>query len=442
MGFSLYLLFIISYFIRLAVRIPALGFIRFDFWFMILITVFVVSEIIQKKTPLWDLKTVNRLMLFAGLIVLSLPFVEWPGSVIRFRLFEFVKVASFFFFPVILVNAEKRLKVLIFVFVLCQTFRILEPAYLHWTTGYWGSVAHSMVGGEFTSLDRLSGAPDDVLNPNQLAWVIVGTIPFVYYLFWKNGFLLSLASIAVLPVFIYSLLLTGSRSGLLSLFVLIMAMAWFGKGKFKRLVIGSLLLVSVSLIVAERLSPDLRVRYLSIVEQNVAGSDTASGRIRGWKKDFSTVWNRPIFGHGFGTGMEVNANFLGGRKITHNLYIEILQEVGIVGFIVFALYFLEVIRSLIKAKRILSALPSNYIWLTNLVTATQAWIAMHLFYSFWSYGLRSWELYLFGGISTVCLRLARTYSLGTSIQDDRSASLDIHQYDHSKDNKLVSISQP
>jgi O-Antigen ligase len=441
MGFSLYLLFVIAYFIHLTSRIPVLGSIRFELVLMIIITLFVVIDIIQRKSPLWDLKTVNRLMLFTGLIVFSLPFVQWPGSVLHGGLVKYVKVVPFFFFTVILVNTERRIKIFMFVFILCQTFRILEPAYLHWTTGYWGSVAHSMVGDELSRLDRLSGAPDDVINPNQLAWVIVGTIPFFYYLCWRNGIWLSLASIAVLPVFIYALLLTGSRSGLLSLFVLIMAMAWLGKGKFKRLVVGSLLLISLTLIVADELSPDLKMRYQSIIDQSVIGGDTVMGRFEGMKRDLSTVWNRPIFGHGFATGQEVNANYLGSEKITHDLYIEILQEVGIVGFIVFGLYILEVIRSLIEARRILSDLPPHHMWLINLITATQAWIAMHLFYSLTCYGLRSWELYLFGGIAAACLRLARAYSLEKSIEDDRSAILEISRHDYSKDGKLVPLSQ-
>jgi O-Antigen ligase len=441
MGFSLYLLFVISYFIHLSSRIPALGFIRFDFVLMVLLSLFVASDIIQRKSGLWDLKTVNRLMLFTGLIVFSIPFVQWPGSVLRRGLGEYLKVAPFFFFTAILVNTDRKLKTFMLVFILCQTFRILEPAYLHWTTGYWGSVAHSMVGGELSSLNRLSGAPDDFINPNQLAWVIVGSIPFYYYLGWKNGPLLSLSSIAVLPVFTYALLLTGSRSGLLSLFVLIIAMAWLRKGKFKGLVIGSVLVISFTLIVAGRLSPDLRVRYESIYNQDVTGGDTVIGRFEGMKRDLSTVWNRPVFGHGFATGQELNAHLLGSGKITHDLYIEILQEVGIVGFIVFFLYILEVIRSLIEAKRILSELPSNHIWLIKLATATQAWIAMHLFYSLSCYGLRSWELYFFGGIATACLNLARSYSLETVNQDDRGAIAAIHQYDDSKDGKLVPLSQ-
>ena len=47
------------------------------------------------------------------------------------------------------------------------------------TNAYWGDAAH-IGGGEF--LNRLSGAPSDVINPNGLAFVIIIALPFMYLL--------------------------------------------------------------------------------------------------------------------------------------------------------------------------------------------------------------------------------------------------------------------
>jgi putative inorganic carbon (hco3(-)) transporter len=425
MGFNLYLVFIISYFIHLPSRISILGYIRFDLLLIILIALFIIKDTSSwNREQLWNLKTVNRLMMFMGLIILTLPLVQWPGSVVRNGFESYAKVLPFFFYTVVLVNTEKKLKIFMLIFILCQTFRILEPAYLHWMTGYWGSSAHSQVGG-FTTLDRLSGAPHDIINPNQLAWVIVSTIPFVFYLGFQNSLKLRLSSIALLSIFLYVMMLTGSRSGLLSLFVLIIAMIWIGTGKIKKLATGMVLVVPLAFLVAGNLSPDLQVRYFSIVDDTVPGSDTARGRIDAMKTNLSTVWNRPIFGHGLGTSKEVSANFLPGRaKITHNLYIEVLQEVGIVGFIVFMLYVIEIMRGLREAKKRLTAMPSDRLWLGRLVTATQAWIVMHLFYSLSCFGLTSWEWYLFGGVSAVCLKLTGEYaSKGTLNHEVHSVQL-------------------
>ena len=425
MGFNLYLVFIISYFIHLPSRIPFLGYIRFDLLLIVIIAVLIIKDTSSwNREQLWNLKTVNRLMLFMGLILLTIPLVQWPGSVVRYGFESYAKVLPLFFFTVALVNTERKLKLFMSVFILCQTFRILEPAYLHWTTGYWGSSAHSQVGS-FAALDRLSGAPHDVVNPNQLAWVIVSTIPFIFYLGLQNSLKLKLSSIALLSIFLYVIMLTGSRSGLLSLFVLIIAMIWIGTGKIKKLATGMVLVIALTFIVVSNLSPDLKLRYLSIVDRSVPGGDTATGRINAIKRELSVVWNRPVFGHGLGTSKEISANFLIGRaKTSHNLYIEILQEVGIVGFVMFMLYVVEIMRSLKKAKRFLFSIPSDHVWLLQLITATQAWIAMHLFYSLSCFGLTSWEWYFFGGVSTVCLKLAGEYvSKGTINHEIHSVQL-------------------
>jgi putative inorganic carbon (hco3(-)) transporter len=423
MGFNLYLVFIISYFLHLPSRIPLLGYIRFDLLLIVLIAVLIIKDTSSwnRKQP-WNLKTVNRLMMFMGLIIITLPLVQWPGSVVHNGFEGYAKVLPFFFFTVVLVNTENKLKMFMFIFIFCQTFRILEPAYLHWTTGYWGSSAHSQVGS-FTTLDRLSGAPHDIVNPNQLAWVIVSTIPFVFYLGLQNSNKLKISAIIILSIFLYAMMLTGSRSGLLSLLVLVFAMIWIGTGKMKKLATGMVLVVVLGFIVVGNLSPDLKLRYLSIVDRSAPGGDTATGRTNAMKRELSVVWNRPVFGHGLGTSKEISANFLIGRaKTSHNLYVEILQEVGIVGFIFFMLYVIEIMRSLKKAKQLLISMPLDNTWLLQLITATQAWIAMHLFYSLSCFGLTSWEWYLFGGVSTVCLKLSGEYvSNGTINREVHSA---------------------
>ncbi len=81
---------------------------------------------------------------------------------VKFGLEVYVKAIVFFFFTVRLVTTERRLQLLLLVFVLCQAFRVVEPAYLHVTTGYWGSIA-SMADWEY--MNRLAGAPHDVVNP-------------------------------------------------------------------------------------------------------------------------------------------------------------------------------------------------------------------------------------------------------------------------------------
>jgi putative inorganic carbon (HCO3(-)) transporter len=408
MSMCLLTVFIISYFLHLSARIPALGAMRFDLLLggAILISVFFTQIEDKWRTNIETSRKLNGFLLY---IFLSLPLVTWPGSVIRFNLVDWIKTALFFVFVISVVRTEKQFKWIMAVFLGCQVFRILEPLYLHITTGYWGDIAYSHVGGTMTGLDRLSGAPFDVVNPNQLAWVVVTVIPFFFYLFWQGGIAEKFISLIAIPPFIYCLILTGSRSGLLSLAAAIAGVVYFSKRRVRNFLLAVVIALPLAFYVFAHMSSDLQTRYESLVESDVAGSDTASGRINATIKLLSSLSNNPLFGNGLGTSRETNWNVLGGSsQISHNLYIEILQETGIIGFTIFILFVASIIKSLREAKRILEQVGRDeQDWLYRIISATQVWVFMDLFYSLSCFGLRSWEWYFFGGVATLCLAFAR-----------------------------------
>ncbi len=410
MSYWLYLLFVISYFVHLTSRIPELAQIRFDFALMALTLFFLVLEGHRLSPNNGHCLATSRLLRFILFVLVTIPFVEWPGSVIRSNLAEYAKVVMFYFFTVSIIKTETRLKGFLSVFVACQVFRILEPTYLHVTTGYWGSGA-SYLGydSSFMILQRLSGAPDDVVNPNQFAAVINTTLPFLYYLGIKNGRFWRLLILPLFPISLYAEVLTGSRSGILSLFVLLVTVCILSQHKLRAVAIAGVLLLPISLFVAKHMSPDLADRYLSIIDRDTPHGGGVDGRLRGLSRGISVAFSRPLFGYGLGTSMEFDSNILHAKSAQkpHNLYIETLLEVGFVGFIFFAMYLHAICLNLIQARRSLNSVGKGHPWLSNLVLATQAWVIMYLFYSLSVFGLTSWEWYLFGGISTVCLRLAK-----------------------------------
>jgi len=408
---SLLTLFIVSYFVRLTSRFPVLGSIRFE---LLLGGLILLCVVLTSQPDKWRLSTnvSQRLNYFFLYIFLSLPLVTWPGSVLRFHLMEWLKVAVFFTFLIVLVRTVGQLKWIFGVFMGCQVIRIFEPLYLHMSTGYWGSTAHSIVGGTLSTLKRLSGAPHDVVNPNQLAWVIVSMVPFVFYLLWKAGLSGKILALLAAAPFLYCLLLTGSRSGLLSLIFVVLAMVYFSRSRVRNLVVVAVIAFPVALYSFGVLGSDMQTRYLSLVDDSVDGAGTVQGRINGWFRTFDTISNNPLFGNGLGTSGETNFHIIGGSQITHNLYIEIIQEVGLVGFALFILFIIAMFKSLRETKRLLVAQGRGEgDWLFRLATATQVWVVMDLFYSMSCFGLTSWEWYFFAGVATICLALARAQAV-------------------------------
>lgn len=406
LGLGLYLVFMISWFLHLGTRVPALGAIRFDLLLVAVLTVLAFVSRPRKRAPASDTdKLLLALILYS---IVTIPFVEWPGSVLRAGIPEFIKAIVFYYFTVAFVRTEAGLRKLVLVFLACQLFRILEPLYLHITEGYWGSIA-SMANWEY--LNRLSGAPHDVVNPNGLAFIVCTVLPFLYFLSGMSRPAL-LAAIALAPACLYTLALTGSRTGFATLIVIYVAI--FAKTR-KRALVGAMgVVVLVAGLVI--LGGDLKDRYLSLFGGGEMNLSTAEGRIEGVMDNLRVALRKPVFGYGLGTSREANANFGGEDKPAHNLYAEALQELGLLGLILFLLFLKSIVSGFSECKRALFR-TSRDSFLGRLLDATQVWLILNLVFSFASYGLSSYEWYLLAALSVVMRRLAPSVATNRAVEN-------------------------
>jgi hypothetical protein len=392
---NIYLLFAVSWFLHLGARLPFLGVIRLD---LLLVCVLVYLAFVNKGDASTSGTSTDK-MLRALIVysILTIPFVYWPGSVINSGLLNFIKGIVFYYFTIAFVRTETDLKKFVLVFVGCQLIRILEPLYLNLTEGYWGSIA-SMANWEY--MYRLSGAPSDVVNPNGLAFIICTVLPFMYLTarLSRKGLV---ASLVLIPLCIYTLTLTGSRSGIVGLVIIFLGII----AKSERGVIWALPCVLLAVFSFPFLSSDLQDRYLSIIGLGEKNAETAEGRLTGLMGDIGVALHRPIFGHGLGTSREANANFAERDQPAHNLYAETAQELGFVGLILVILLLKSVYDGFRECKRVYDHQEVS-IFLRRMLDAMQVLLFMNFIFSFASFGLSSYEWYLLGGFSVVMQRIA------------------------------------
>jgi O-antigen ligase len=395
-GFKIYLVFTVSWFLHLSGRIPALGSIRFDLLLVLIMTVlsvFLYSRGVGKDNDLVK-KSLNILVVY---IIIASPFSEWPGSVFRAGLPNFIKAVVFYYFTVIFIDNKKKLKIFIYIFIASQIIRVIEPLYLHITQGYYGSAA-MMSNYEF--MNRLSGAPSDVINPNGLAFIIVSIFPFLHYLARVNIYN-RLIYFVFAPLLLYALILTGSRSGAICLVVVLFQFFIRSKNKILMIIVSVFALG----VILQLLNPNQIDRYASIVDKNRKHSNTAIGRFQGIGDDFDIVLRKPIFGHGLGTSHEANANFSNRDQPSHNLYAEISQELGLIGLIVFIYFIYCVFKNFSEFSKFNR---NNYEigdFEINLNNAMLVWLIMNVIFSFASYGLSQYGWYLFAGLSVALNRI-------------------------------------
>jgi O-antigen ligase len=396
-AFAFYLLFTISWFVHLPERVSALSVVRFDLITIVIITALILVSPSTQVGRLSETAVHRTIVIFLLYVCATFLFVEWPGTVVRYGLPRLVKALVFYFFTVQLITTQRRLSAFLFVFVCCQSVRVLEPLYLNLTQGYWGSAASMDVG----SMRRLSGAPGDVVNPNGLAFVIVTVIPFMHYV-WTLRAPGLMFYVLVLPALIYALMLTGSRSGLVA-FAVTLGMIWWNSSR--KLLIAALVLAGLAVAVPQ-LNEDQRDRYLSIVSSDTRNFGTAQGRASGIVADFEVAMRRPLFGHGLGTSREANAHYRGYGQLSHNLVTEVLQEVGIVGLAIFLRLLWSISFTVRDALRSFRESGSGSPLLVRLSLALQTWFLMNCFFSMFTYGLSLYNWYFAAGLALVLVALS------------------------------------
>jgi len=420
-GFPFFLLltFTAVTFLNIPNRFAAVAAVRPTIILVALLTVCIVQQWAVIGSRLTGRES-KSLLAIVAYVIFSLPFVAWPGSVLAPNLENFVRSIVFYFFVVAFVDSVERLRVFIRVFVSCQLVRCLEPLILHFTTGYWGGSTY--FSGE--EMMRLTGAPSDPVNANGLAFVILTTLPFVHY--WaaqrRSTFRLC-AYVLLVPSLVYALLLTSSRSGLVALGAIVLGLVWFSR---HRILLLAVLAVSV-MITVPQLTESQRDRYLSLVDHNSKQSATAEGRITAWGSNFDVFLHRPIFGFGLGTSQEANYNVVGDVHYAHNLYLEVLIELGAIGFMFFMVYLVSILvsardvqRAVVSASNSRDAhTPGILLWLPK---SLLVWIAMCLLFSLASYGLSEYQWYLFGGLAVVTSKFAGNLQSSTQLPRDAAVS--------------------
>ena len=343
--------------------------------------------------------------------MVTFPISEWPGTVIKVGLPAFIKASVFYYFTVTFVDSEKRLKIFLLVYIACQTFRVLEPLYLHLTQGYWGSGASMLGGLEF--MYRLAGAPHDNVNPNGLAAVIFSIVPYFYFyaaLSWKHKVL----AILILPAIIYAMVLTGSRSGIICLGIAVAGIIY--KSKRKALLVP--LVVAASIFVFLNLSPDQQDRYLSLLKSDTKHGMTVHDRVTGLEDNFALFMKRPVFGFGLGTAQEANYNYGTSALLPHNLYMDIGIQLGIIGIVVFVYFMKTIIVNFWTSYKIMRTMLDERNFLYKTCEALQIILLAEVVFSFASYGLLIPSWYLLAGLSVSLTDLSRNQLGNKSAKGD------------------------
>lgn len=170
------------------------------------------------------------------------------------------------------------------------------------------------------------------VNAVDLALILMMGLPVAMQLFFaagegKKGGILKLINLAYIPLAIFSIILTGSRTSLIAVIPFGIFLVGTQKIKFDRkLLVFAILLIS--LLAMLPFIPQSVTSRLSTLGSSIEAGDLG-GRVALWWQAIAVFSNHPLLGLGGGTLDSAIGS------AAHNTFISILAETGIVGTILF-----------------------------------------------------------------------------------------------------------
>lgn len=306
---------------------------------------------------------------------------------------NYFKVVVFYVLLVTSVNNEKALKQIVAGLLVVMALYLLHSL-------------KEYIGGRHTfrmGIVRMIGVDSSAGDPNSFGATIVLVLPFVA-VFWGGAsrnvrrLLLGYVGLSVLCV-----LLTGSRSALLSMMLVGLVMCARWKRTWKWLFLGA----AASPIVFLALPGSLQNRFETIVNPEVGPENaqvSAEGRLEGLFTGLKLIQEYPATGVGPGAWRPATHSELE----SHNLYGQVMGEMGLPGVLALGFVVFMAWRNLREVRRLERHNAPDNSFLSSLNRAIGLSLFMLLFEGNFGHNLFRYTWLWYGGFLIIAAHCART----------------------------------
>jgi putative inorganic carbon (hco3(-)) transporter len=243
----------------------------------------------------------------------------WPGYAAD-GVADLAKMALTYFFLVNCVNSERGLRGVMWIMVIGGLF----PAA--------GTLRNYLEGNPYEGRASWVGI---FANPNEVAYSLVILVPLLAYLATPRSWAVRLILLVVLILYVAAIYVTFSRGGLVGLAAVIALCAWRKRNLwFQGL---ALLLLVGGLAFASRFWT--RGEDFSQLNSDVSFQQ----RLATSQAGFDMFMDHPMLGVGFGCSVIAwplyapAGLYTRGALVTHNTFVQVLSETGLLGFLPFVL---------------------------------------------------------------------------------------------------------
>ncbi len=324
-AFVLLLIYEAYLYLELGWRWQSLGDLRLQFFMGAVLGVISVAKLASGRTR--DVVPIRPYVIaMLGCLLVMTVFSIRPALSADVLWKHVLELALYGFFVASLVTTVDQLKWVLIVFLLCFFKMGLE--------GMIGTITGEMIW-ENQEIPRLNGPTPIYRHPNSFSGTQLGALAFVFA-FWPIANWWQRAFLVTQIVFIFNVVLrTGSRTGYVACFFLLVTV--FLKAKNR----GRLFLMICAAVIA--LGPFVPKAYLerasTIFASKSAEKEGSSILLRQEILDDATA---VFLEHPFGVGVAmfpvIREQQFGRVQDTHNLYLEVATNLGVIGFVIFVLF--------------------------------------------------------------------------------------------------------
>lgn len=347
MSFFLFLLLLFVLLARPQDFFPALGSLRLALTLTVLTTVTTLPHISGRIGSIVGSRTSRWYLVFFITMVLSIPFASHRRFAFDFVILVYLSNMLFYFLFLAHIDSLRK----------------LQAAMLTISVSAFFFAVCSARSGEIRGGRFVAG---QMFDPNGLAFFFLSLLPLsIPLLLGKTRLLSKLFGAVVGCLSIGIILLTGSRGGmvgLLSVLVFIGLRKWPGVGWPSKALLALLSLGALAFF-HEKINLD---RYLSLANVATDYNVTAeSGRFGIWREALELVMSNPLTG----VGVQCFPKAIGEKRAAegelpkwqspHNFLVQILTEVGVVGFGYFCAVILRNLRDLSRCRTQSCAVPGG-----------------------------------------------------------------------------------
>lgn len=290
------------------------------------------------KEPIYLLLILLGVVLLIS--VLRLPFAFSEYGYVKF--FSYLLLSLLPSFSLLFINQSEKLKRFIYFFIFFIFLFFLYVSFRIMLEGVENVLEHEAIPYRL-------GFSLSVITFGR--WAGIGILSLFILFFAERNRLVKILSFLSIPLFLYLLLLSGTRGAIFSLLVCLFIFFFLKTKSLKEKIFFVSLFIFLFFIFYSLLPPMIteRLTYLE--------DESALNRLEGLSLAFQKFWESPLLGTGLGSFPYYNYNLV----YPHNIFAEFACETGFLGLIPFILYIFFCFKKAFKKlqeKNIISLFPA------------------------------------------------------------------------------------